>query len=85
MSVEEHNIIGGLGGAIAEVLAKHYPVPMEFVGMQDCFGESGKPEELIEKYGLGTENIVKAAKRAIKENKWRTLKIFFRIILIILR
>ena len=66
VSVEEHNIIGGLGGAIAEVLAKYYPVPMEFVGMQDCFGESGKPEELIEKYGLGAENIVKAAKRAIK-------------------
>ena len=66
VSVEEHNIIGGLGGAIAEVLAKYYPVPMEFVGMQDCFGESGKPEELIEKYGLGAENIVKTAKRAIK-------------------
>jgi len=66
VSVEEHNILGGLGGAVAEVLVKHYPIPMEFIGMQDCFGESGKPEELIEKYGLGVENIVKAAKRAIK-------------------
>ncbi len=66
VSVEEHNVLGGLGGAVAEVLAKNYPVPMEFIGMQDCFGESGKPEELIEKYGLGVESIIKAAKCAIK-------------------
>lgn len=66
VTVEEHNILGGLGGAVAEVLAKNYPTPMEFIGMQDCFGESGKPDELIEKYGMGVESIVKAAKRAIK-------------------
>lgn len=66
VTVEEHNVLGGLGGAVAEVLAKNYPTPIEFVGMQDCFGESGKPDELIEKYGMGMESIVKAAKRAIK-------------------
>jgi len=66
VTVEEHNVLGGLGGAVAEVLAKNYSTPMEFIGIQDCFGESGKPEELIEKYGLGAENIVKAAKRVIK-------------------
>ncbi|MCL5004550.1 MAG: transketolase family protein [Patescibacteria group bacterium] len=66
VSVEEHNIVGGLGGAIAEVLAKNFPVPMEFIGMQDCFGESGAPDELIKKYGMGAEDIVKAAKKAIK-------------------
>ncbi|MFB6212204.1 MAG: transketolase family protein, partial [Candidatus Magasanikbacteria bacterium] len=51
VSVEEHNVLGGLGSAVSEVLAKRNPVPMEFVGMQDVFGESGKPEELIEEYG----------------------------------
>ena len=66
VSVEEHNIVGGLGGAIAEVLAKNFPAPMEFIGMQDCFGESGAPDELIKKYGMGAEDIVKAAKKAIK-------------------
>jgi transketolase len=66
VTVEEHNIIGGLGGAAAEVLVKNYPVPMEFVGIQDCFGESGTPEELFEKYGLGAEDIIRAAKKAIK-------------------
>jgi transketolase len=66
VTVEEHNVLGGLGGAVAEVLAKNYPTPMEFIGIQDCFGESSEPDELIEKYGMGTESIVKAAKRAIK-------------------
>ncbi len=66
VTVEEHNIIGGLGGAVAEVLAKNYPAPMEFVGMKDCFGESGKPEELIEKYGMGVKDIINAVKKVIK-------------------
>lgn len=66
VSVEEHNIVGGLGGTIAEVLAKNFPVPMEFVGIRDCFGESGNPEELIEKYGMGSEDIIKAVKRVLK-------------------
>lgn len=66
VSVEEHNIIGGLGGAIAEALAREYPCPMEFVGMKDTFAESGKPAELIEKYGLGEAGIRKAADKVLK-------------------
>ncbi len=69
VTVEEHNIVGGLGGAVAEVLAKHYPVPMEFIGMQDVFGESGEPNELIEKYGMGVKNIKEAVKKVLKRKK----------------
>ena len=66
VTVEEHTIIGGLGSAVAETLAKHAPTVMEFVGIQDVFGQSGEPKELIEKYGLGVDSIIKATKRAIK-------------------
>ncbi len=66
VTVEEHQIQGGLGGAVAEVLAKHFPVPMEFIGMQDTFGESGAPAELIQKYGLGVKDIVHAVRKVIK-------------------
>ena len=69
VTVEEHQVLGGLGGAVAEVLAKHYPTPMEFIGMQDTFGESGPPVALIEKYGMGVKSIMKAAIRAIKKKK----------------
>lgn len=65
VTVEEHQITGGLGGAVSEALAKIYPVPMEFIGMQDTFGESGAPEELLEKYGMTSKDIVVAAKKAI--------------------
>ncbi len=66
VTVEEHQIHGGLGGAVAEVLAKHFPVPIEFVGMNNTFGESGAPAELIEKYGLGVKDVKRAVYRAIK-------------------
>lgn len=66
VSVEEHQIIGGLGGAVAELLAKNKPMPMEFVGLNDVFGESGAPWELIKKYGMDSEAIVKAVKKVIK-------------------
>ncbi len=66
VTVEEHQITGGLGGAVAEFLAKKYPAPMEFIGMQNTFGESGAPKELIEKYGMGIEDIKKAVKRVIR-------------------
>ena len=65
VTVEEHQVLGGLGGAVAEVLAKHQPTPMEFIGMQNTFGESGQPKELIEKYGMGAESIKEAVKRVI--------------------
>jgi len=65
VSVEEHQINGGLGGAIAELLAKKCPTPMEFVGVQDQFGQSGEPKELLEHYGLGVSHIVDAVKKAL--------------------
>ncbi len=66
VTAEEHNVIGGLGSAVAEVLCDTCPVPMKRVGTQDVFGQSGKPAELLELYGLTAENIVKQAKEAIK-------------------
>ncbi len=64
VTIEEHQVSGGLGGAVAEVLAKKLPTPMEFLGMQDVFGESGTPRELIAKYGMDVKAIVAAVKRA---------------------
>ncbi len=69
VTVEEHQIGGGLGGAVAEVLAKHAPTPMEFVGLHDTFGESGPPAALIEKYGMGVKDIKAAVKKVLKRKK----------------
>ncbi len=66
VTVEEHQITGGLGGAIAELLARECPTPIEFVGIEDKFGQSGEPKELVEYYGLGVSHIVAAIKRAAK-------------------
>lgn len=66
--VEEHNIFGGLGSAIAELLAKNYPTRIEFVGVKDVFGESGKPKDLIEKYDLAVEDIKIAIKKVISHS-----------------
>lgn len=66
---EEHNIIGGLGSSIATLLAKNNPVPMEFVAVNDSFGESGTPDQLLKKYGLTSEYIVKAAEKAISRKR----------------
>ncbi len=66
VTAEEHNIIGGLGDSIAQVATKKFPVPIEFIGTNDTFGESGKPLELLKKYGLDTPNIVEAAEKVIK-------------------
>lgn len=63
VTVEEHNVIGGLGDSIAQVAGKHCPVPIEMVGTNDTFGESGKPTELLTKYGLDTPDIVAAVER----------------------
>ena len=65
VTVEDHQVAGGLGGAIAELLAKRNPTPMEFIGLQNTFAESGTPSELIEKYGMGTNSIMDAARRII--------------------
>lgn len=65
VSVEEHQIAGGLGSAVAEVLARTMPVPQEFVGVQDRFGQSGTPEELLEHYGLTMPHIILAVRKVI--------------------
>ena len=65
VTVEEHQIAGGMGSAIAEFLAKNYPVPMEFIGVQNRFGQTGSPAELIEHYGMGVSYITEAVKKVI--------------------
>ncbi len=66
VTAEEHSIIGGLGGAVAEVLAENAPTPLERVGVKDTFGESGKPQELLVKYGLTAKDIKEAVYRVLK-------------------
>ncbi len=66
VTVEEHQVTGGLGGAVSEALAQYCPVPMEFVGMPNSFGESGAPEELLEKYGMGVKDITAAVQEVLK-------------------
>ena len=65
VTAEEHSIVGGLGSAVAEVLAESRPAPMERVGTMDTFGESGKPAELMAKYGLTAEHIADAARKSV--------------------
>lgn len=69
VTAEEHNIIGGLGDAIAQVAARHLPIPIEYVGTNDTFGESGTPTQLLTKYGLDTPNIVAAAEKVLARKK----------------
>jgi transketolase len=69
VTAEEHSILGGLGGAVAEVLVENCPVPMERVGLKDTFGESGAPTALLEKYGLTSDAIVKAVQKVITRKK----------------
>jgi transketolase len=66
VTVEEHNILGGLGDSVAHVAAKHFPVPIEYVGTKDTFGESGTPDQLLKKYGLDVPDIIAAAEKVIK-------------------
>jgi len=69
VTAEEHNIIGGLGESVARVLATHHPVPQEFVGTNDTFGESGTPAQLMEKYGLNAEAIVQASEKVLARKR----------------
>jgi len=69
VTAEEHQIIGGLGSAVAEVLGQHYPCPLEMIGVKDSFGESGSPAQLLAHYGLKDINIVDAVKRVILRKK----------------
>lgn len=65
VTAEEHNRLGGLGDSVAQVLAQKFPVPQEYVAVNDSFGESGTPAQLMEKYGLNSSSIVAAARKAI--------------------
>ncbi|MCX8080806.1 MAG: transketolase family protein [Bacteroidia bacterium] len=67
VSAEEHQKNGGLGDSIAQILAEHYPAPMEYVAVNDAFGESGTPDELMAKYGLDVPDIIKAVKKVIQK------------------
>ena len=69
VTVEEHNVIGGLGSAVSEVLCEEYPVPVIKVGVNDTFGESGTPDQLLEKYGLTSANVVEKVKKSISLKK----------------
>lgn len=69
VTVEEHQVMGGAGSAVCEVLAQHCPVPVEMVGMQDSFGESGEPDELIEKFGMGVGGIIDAVRKVLSRKQ----------------
>ncbi len=70
VTAEEHNIIGGLGDSIAQIASKHLPIPIELIGTNDCFGESGAPADLLLKYGLDANSVSAAAEKAIsRKNK----------------
>ena len=65
VTVEEHTVVGGLGGAVSEYLTESCPVPVLKVGVQDTFGESGEPEEILEKYGLTSEEVIKKVRKVL--------------------
>ncbi len=66
VTAEEHQMNGGLGDSVAQLLVRNYPAPLEMVAVNDKFGESGKPEQLLKKYGLDTSNIIEAAEKVVK-------------------
>ena len=69
VTVEEHQVAGGAGSAVAEVLAEEYPVPIQFVGVRDRFGQSGTPDELIELYGMGVRSIKEAVRTVVRRKR----------------
>lgn len=70
VTIEDHQVIGGLGSTVAQVLAEHFPAPMEFIGVQDQFGQSGTPKQLYEHYGITSRHIALAARKVIsKKNR----------------
>jgi transketolase len=69
VTAEEHTVVHGIGAAVASLVVNNHPVPIEMVGVQDVFGESGEAEELLQKYGLTAEKIVEAAQRAVRRRR----------------
>lgn len=65
VTAEEHNIYGGMGDAVAQVAAKHFPIPIEYIGTKDTFGESGTPTDLLKKYGMDVPDIIAAAEKVM--------------------
>jgi transketolase len=65
VTIEEHQAAGGMGSAVAELLSERYPVPVMRLGVQDLFGQSGEPDELIEHYGLATPRIIETARKLL--------------------
>jgi transketolase len=74
VTVEEHQVAGGMGSAVAELLARERPTPMAFVGMQDRFGESGDPQELLAHFGLDADGIIDAVQTVLKQRAKRARK-----------
>ena len=66
VTAEEHQRNGGLGDSIAQLLSMEFPVPIEMVAVNDSFGESGKPDELMTKYGIDTQNVVEAVEKVLR-------------------
>ena len=71
VTVEEHQVHGGMGSRVAEIIAAQHPVPIEFIGVQDRFGQSGNPQELVEEYQMGVSAIYEAVKRALGRKRSR--------------
>lgn len=69
LTVDEHNIMGGLGSAVSEVVVENYPVPMKIMGVKDCFGQSGKPQQLFEKFNLTYKDVIDNTKKLIEKKK----------------
>jgi transketolase len=69
VTVEEHNVLGGLGDSVAQVAAREFPIPIEYIGTKDTFGESGTPTALLKKYGLDTPDILKAVEKVMARKK----------------
>lgn len=69
VTIEEHQVAGGMGSAVAEYLTENHPVPIEFIGVRDEFGQSGEPNELLEHYGMGVSHIKKAVKKVIEKKR----------------
>jgi transketolase len=67
VTAEEHLLAGGLGAAVAQVVAQHHPVPMQFVGIHDTYAESGEAQELLAKYGLMPDNVISAVRKVMKQ------------------
>ena len=66
VTIEEHQIAGGMGSAVAEILAQEHPAPIEFIGVHNLFGQSGKSNELIEHYGMGVSSITEAVRKDVR-------------------